>query len=372
MQTQIKPMFCDKCGTKLIEGSMFCDNCGEKITEENTSEVSDSSTARSGMRTLLLALKLRSRNFYQHLRQTKDKKLFFGISILIVAILAFSFYKIISNEQEETNKIEDQLKNIQQENTQSVDTLKSELQTQENTTAQAQKQAQKNEAITESVLQKISSQNNTNVFSSGIPKINTKAIVLIICEDSANNLQEGSGTIIDPRGYVLTNEHVVTDSSGNPLTCAALMNNGSDNPQISKSIGYNLTTNDSHAGYYTSSDAAILKIYNAEYIDTDTPAPLPEVFPYIKPNGGNLHQGDSLYIFGYPAASNFVFNLTKGIVSSLDGAYINTDAIIDHGNSGGAAFTSDGRFIGIPTQKYIDNGDYLGQILDISTLNTSL
>jgi S1-C subfamily serine protease len=115
-----------------------------------------------------------------------------------------------------------------------------------------------------------------------------------------------------------------------------------------------------------------LQIVGATNTQSNVAVALPGSFPYIRPNGGNLKEGDNIYIFGYPGASNLVFNVNKGIVSSFttDGTYINTDALIDHGNSGGAAITSDGRFVGIPSAKYVGtDNDYLGEILKVENLN---
>jgi S1-C subfamily serine protease len=363
----MKKVFCENCGNELTAGTKFCDSCGFVIEKDFNSKAETESSLPKPEEPL--------QKNSQSIVYIEKHKIIFGAAILLVIIifLGYIFYQKISNEQQKTSQIETQLQNIQKQNLESVQTLNSKLQTQQNATTQAEN----NEATTEKALEKIDAQSsvaqgNTAISGSGVPNINIQAIVLIMCADSLGNLQEGSGTIIDSRGYVLTNEHVVTDESGNSLSCVAFMNNGTAQAQIIKSIGYNLTISTPNTGYYTNSDAAILQIGSAEYTDSETTAPLPSSFPYIKPDGGNLHQGDTLYIYGYPAASDFNFNLTKGIVSSFDGAFIDTDAIIDHGNSGGAAFSSDGRFIGVPTQKYISDNDYLGQILDISTLNTSL
>ena len=148
------------------------------------------------------------------------------------------------------------------------------------------------------------------------------------------------------------------------------MNDGSSAPQLQQEVLYLLNVSAPNAGYYSSYDAAVLAISSAVNIQTQSSVSLPTSFPFIRPQGGNLKQGDSLFIFGYPGASSFVFNVTRGIVSSFttDNTFINTDAIIDLGNSGGAAMTSDGRFVGIPTQKYVGDGDYLGQILRVENL----
>jgi S1-C subfamily serine protease len=293
----------------------------------------------------------------------KNKLLVSSVALFIILLLSAGAYLILRsrNIENEIKQIKQQSETVAQQNQQSIKDLSTQLSIQKSATQNAldlvKKQSQSRAA-----------QNNGN-----FPVISSRAIVLIICFDSSGNaLQSGSGTIVSSTGYVLTNKHVVTDSSGNSLSCGAFMNDGSTTaPTIQSGTFYSLTLNDANAGFYTSYDAAVLKIDSAIDVQSETTIQLPPSFPYLRPDGGNLKQGDAIYIFGYPAASGLVFNVTNGIVSSFssDGTFINTSAVIDHGNSGGAAVTSDGRFIGIPTQKYTADGDYLGQILDVSNLN---
>ncbi len=83
--------------------------------------------------------------------------------------------------------------------------------------------------------------------------------------------------------------------------------------------------------------------------------------------------GESVYVVGFPESANFAFSVTKGIISNLtsDNIYFGTDAQIDRGNSGGAALNSDGQLIGLPTYKFVSQGDYRGYILNIQMIKSN-
>lgn len=355
-------MFCDHCGSQISDSSKFCDKCGKATTHAHIAFLS------------WLVGKFNLKRF-AILSHEKKRNLLLLTCIIIFLGLSWVGYTVYSRNQKnlyntiqkqsiQTAQLENQIKEVQQQNASTTQALASELNSQKLVAADAEQQAQS--AQQQLAIAKQQAQSQTN----GFPNINTKAIVRVLCTDNSGSWQSGSGTIVDSQGYVLTNRHVVTDTNGDVLQCWAIMNNGGSSPQIDDSIAYTLNDYAPSSKIYSNYDAAILKITGATYLSDNTQAPLPSSFPFIKPNGGNLSQGETIYIFGYPAASSFVFNATKGIVSSLtaDGTFINTDAVIDEGNSGGAAITSDGRFVGIPTQKYIADSDYLGQILRVENL----
>jgi len=363
-------MFCDNCGNQINGSSQFCDKCGKPLA--------DSTSVVGFVKFLKEKLNLKNLSVIE-----KRNLLIFAILLIFGAFSLMAYTKYSKNQQylystlqkqsEQTSQLENQLNDVkkqaeavQQQNASTTKALASQLDTQKAETANAEKQAQ----LAQQALSVVKQQAQSAPTNSSFPTINSRAIVLVVCADSSGNVQSGSGTIINPEGYVLTNKHVVTDDYGGSLTCGVFMNDGSAAPQLQKNTLYSLTLYAPSAGYYNNYDAALLKINGATDTQTNNSVNLPSPFPFITPQGGNLKQGDQLYIFGYPAASNLVFNVTRGIVSSFsaDNTFINTDAVIDHGDSGGAAITSDGRFIGIPTQKYVANSDYSGQILRVEDL----
>lgn len=163
----------------------------------------------------------------------------------------------------------------------------------------------------------------------------------------------GSGTIISPDGYVLTNFHVAGDL---------------DTRQPYHWHGIHMTTSLEFADqpprllYWAeyvagdpTHDLALLKI--TEFAD-ETPVPADHVFPSVKIGDSNsLLLGDPLTIVGYPGISGETITLTFGIMSGWLGEdwtaggkqWIKTDAKIAHGNSGGAVFNLAGELVGVPT-----------------------
>ncbi|HEX7039319.1 MAG TPA: trypsin-like peptidase domain-containing protein [Trueperaceae bacterium] len=162
----------------------------------------------------------------------------------------------------------------------------------------------------------------------------------------------GSGTIISPSGYVLTNYHVVGDLSLRRyyewhailVTDPAFTDQPPEHYFWARYVAGDPTY-----------DLAVLKIvewYDEEPIGDDV------VFPYVLVGDSNqLIPGDSITIVGYPGISGSTITFTAGLMSGWVGEdfesggkqWIKTDAKIAHGNSGGGAFDVNGYLIGVPT-----------------------
>ena len=142
----------------------------------------------------------------------------------------------------------------------------------------------------------------------------------------------GSGFIFSDDGYILTNYHVVEDSS-------------SIDVRMYDGTSYKAAL----IGYDASNDVAVLKIEATG------------LTPVILGNSDNLNVGDSVLAIGNPLGE-LTFSLTAGTVSALDrevtmstGVTMNllqTDCAINSGNSGGALFNLYGEVIGITNAKY--------------------
>lgn len=148
----------------------------------------------------------------------------------------------------------------------------------------------------------------------------------------------GSGVIVNEKGYILTNNHVVKDVDTVVVTLA------DGRTSEAKVIGTDADT-----------DLAVLKI---------TLDKLPVI-----PMGSShkLRAGDIVLAIGNPFG--FDKTVTQGIVSATDrtGAeigilenLIQTDAAINPGNSGGALIDAYGRLIGINTVIFSRSGGYQG------------
>jgi len=143
----------------------------------------------------------------------------------------------------------------------------------------------------------------------------------------------GSGFIISPDGYVVTNNHVVAAGAKGATVDAITVTMTDRKEYVAKLIGRD-----------PASDLALLKI--------DAKA-----LPFVKFGNSNAARvGDWIVAIGNPFGLGGT--VTAGIVSSLHrvtgaGAYdrfIQTDAAINQGNSGGPMFDLSGNVIGINSQ----------------------
>ena len=146
----------------------------------------------------------------------------------------------------------------------------------------------------------------------------------------------GSGFVLSEDGYILTNYHVIENSTSIKVT----MYDGSS--YDAELIGYD-----------ESNDIAVLKV-DAENLS-----------PVVLGDSDNLNVGDSVVAIGNPLGE-LTFSLTAGVVSALDREVtlsgnvtmelIQTDCAINSGNSGGALFNLYGEVIGITNAKYSSSG----------------
>jgi serine protease Do len=158
----------------------------------------------------------------------------------------------------------------------------------------------------------------------------------------------GSGVIISPDGYIITNNHVVDSATDIKVTL-------SDRRILSaKLIGNDPLT-----------DLAVIKIEGSN-------------FPNIPlGDSSKLQPGQTVLAFGNPFG--FRFTVTRGIVSALNrpnpynddprkpGQYIQTDAAINPGNSGGPLVNAHGEVVGINTFLISPSGSFSGMGFAIPT-----
>ena len=148
----------------------------------------------------------------------------------------------------------------------------------------------------------------------------------------------GSGFIIDPSGLIVTNNHVIANAE-----------------QISVTLSDNTTLAAHVVGRDSVSDLALLKI--------DTKAPLPAA---KWGDSANTRVGDWVLAIGNPFGLGGT--VTSGIISATardihSGPYddfLQTDASINRGNSGGPMFNLNGEVIGINTAIFSPSGGSIG------------
>lgn len=153
----------------------------------------------------------------------------------------------------------------------------------------------------------------------------------------------GSGVIISPDGYIVTNNHVVQDASKIEIT---LNNNKTYEAQV--------------VGTDPATDVALVKIDAAglptiEFADSD-----------------RLRVGEWVLAIGSPLGEQLRSTITAGIVSAKGRSmpnytgefkiesFIQTDAAVNPGNSGGALVNKAGQLVGINTAIVSQTGSYTG------------
>jgi serine protease Do len=158
----------------------------------------------------------------------------------------------------------------------------------------------------------------------------------------------GSGVIISPDGYIVTNNHVVDGATDVRVTM-------SDRRILPAKV----------VGSDTLTDLAVIKVDgknlpNAPWGDST-----------------KLHPGQTVLAFGNPFG--FRFTVTRGIVSALNrpnpssddarkpGQFIQTDAAINPGNSGGPLVNARGEVVGINTFLISPSGSFSGMGFAIPT-----
>lgn len=148
----------------------------------------------------------------------------------------------------------------------------------------------------------------------------------------------GSGVIIDARGFILTNLHVV-DTLFDAFDTQVTLNDGRRKPATV--VAWDKTN-----------DLAVLHVN----MDNLTPIEIGD--------DTSIQVGDIVFAIGYPR--NIGQAASQGIVSAIsndaDSAIpiIQTDAAINPGNSGGALIDTEGRLIGINTSIVSESGNFEG------------
>lgn len=174
-----------------------------------------------------------------------------------------------------------------------------------------------------------------------------------IIDDSVNavvtiktDVAQGTGFIITEDGYIVTNAHVL---SGGHRVWALTSNQQ--------------TIEAAFIGYNSELDVALLKIsgdYN--YLDLD--------------DSDNVQVGEKVIAIGNPLGLQF--SVTEGIVSGIHRTginnmdiYIQTDAALNPGNSGGPLINKRGNVIGINNFK-VGDGESLGFALESNYLRNAI
>jgi serine protease Do len=157
----------------------------------------------------------------------------------------------------------------------------------------------------------------------------------------------GSGIIVDPDGYILTNAHVI---QGAQRIRVVLPPTPVTSPLELQPVHAGQILEAKLIGQHKDSDIALLKVdeKNLPYLPLRTDVP--------------LHQGELVFAIGSP--EGLQDSVTMGVVSAVSRqvdrddpmVYVQTDAAINPGNSGGPLVDVDGNLVGMNTMMLSANG----------------
>ena len=187
-------------------------------------------------------------------------------------------------------------------------------------------------------VNQVSSSGVTSVSSSGTGALSTPDIiqkvlpsVVGITTATASGAGSGSGIVFSEDGYIVTNQHVIKDA----ISITATLSDGSE--YEAALVGQDERT-----------DLAVIKIAASNL----TAAAIG--------NSDELVQGETVLVIGNPLGETLSGSTTQGIVSALgreievEGRimhYLQTDAAVNPGNSGGPLVNAAGLVVGVTSAK---------------------
>lgn len=169
-----------------------------------------------------------------------------------------------------------------------------------------------------------------------VSEINEKVSpsVVLITGSSMAGSGQGTGVIVSENGYIMTNAHVVSGFSELTVTL-----NDEAKTEYPATV----------SGIDTATDLAVIKINASGLVAAELGT------------SADLKVGENVVVIGNPLGQEFSGSVTTGIISALDRevqfddgqvyCYIQTDAAINSGNSGGPLVNMQGLIIGINSAK---------------------
>lgn len=213
------------------------------------------------------------------------------------------------------------------------------------------------------------------------------SVMNLACVESQYNLGcQGTGFIISADGYVLTNNHVVAYET------TVIDPNSIRNFGPFTQYGYKTVTGvyssitavfDSESSYYANGT-----VYNLEFVYRDPDydlallkiveeVPAGDAWSAVPFYNGTTKRGDEVLVLGN--ADGFGLSATAGIVSATGKTFtdspkltfIQTDAAINGGNSGGPAVNIYGALIGVVNSKFVSTSiENMGFAIELSKVET--
>jgi len=207
-----------------------------------------------------------------------------------------------------------------------------------------------------------------------------------ILDAKTNTVNAGSATFISPDGYLLTNYHVIESAvKDKTLPIILCLTTDARKPPLCSPVGLELRAFNEQA------DLALLRLKLVLPKGSTTPTDFDTfmkdkhiILNHVKIDrtavDENINLGDSVQILGYPVAGGKSITYTGGVVSGFERVpggidwvpwLIKTDAKLNPGNSGGAAFNQTNDFIGVPTLVRGGEGN-IGYIISLPVVDAFL
>jgi S1-C subfamily serine protease len=260
-----------------------------------------------------------------------------SLVVIMVIALSIMMYSLYIQQRQNYESLSDKILELESSSQAQISSLSETVLTLKNSVEQSQEQFQQ-----EINLLKASAGEDF----SGIIEDAVKSVVTIRTDSG-----QGTGFIINSDGYIITNAHVIADESGYLASNIQAVTSG-QGTKSAKFIGYNGAL-----------DLALLKIsgqYEALALgDSD-----------------DISVGEKVIAIGNPLGLQF--SVSEGIVSAVHreginglNAYIQTDAALNPGNSGGPLINKQGKVIGINNFK-ISGGENLGFALESNYIKQAI
>ena len=247
------------------------------------------------------------------------------VVLVLIILLGFMNYTLYVQETQHYSNLKDTLSELQTSTQTQINSLTTNLVQLQNSTQSTQQQI--------NLLKAGTSDDFSGIIQTALPSV-------VTVKTSA---AQGTGFLITSNGYIVTNAHVLADANGNLASNIRVVTNNQN------------TINAQFIGYDGNMDVALLKIsgnYQALTLG----------------NSSKVQIGDKVIAIGDHLGLQF--SVSEGIVSAIDrqgsnglNDYIQTDASLNPGNSGGPLIDKNGQVIGINNFK-ISGGENLGFALE--------
>ncbi|VVB84000.1 Trypsin-like peptidase domain protein [uncultured archaeon] len=263
-----------------------------------------------------------------------------GISSLLIIFMVASsmfMYAIYTKQSADYNDLNHKIATLQEKTKTQIDSLSENISgTKSELSSLGTQLSSMGEQIT--TLKASVSADFSDIFEESV-----KSVVII----KTNLAQEGSGFVIAEGGYVVTNYHVIEGAT------AALITTYDGKSHSVALMGYN-----------SEMDVALLRINDTNYQ------------PLILGDSNNVKQPDQVIAIGNSKGTGF--SVTQGVVSNVhkEGSngldvYIQIDASLNSGNSGGPLVDINGRVIGMNTFK-ISDSEGMGFALESNSIKDAV